>query len=57
MITWLGFDEISVLPENEILKHFLQMAVQHFTFFSKKDSTCYDKWLRVAEWHGCSEFI
>ena len=57
MITWLGFDEISVLPENEILKHFLQMAVQHFTFFSKKDSTCYDKWLRVAEWQGCSEFI
>ena len=40
------------LPENEILEHFLQMAGKHSTFSSHKESRCYDKWLRVAEWQG-----
>ena len=32
------------------------MAAKHTTLFSQKDSTCYDKWLRVAKWQGLSQF-
>ena len=45
----LSHDRVSInskfhfLPENEILPHFLQMASKLSTFFSHKDSTCYDK--------------
>ena len=35
----------------------LQMAGKHSTFFSQKDFTYYDKWLRVAKWQGFSQFI
>ena len=33
------------------------MAAKHTTLFSQKDSTCYNKWLRVAKWQGLSQFI
>ena len=45
------------MAEDESLKYFLQMAGKHSTFFSHKDSTCYDKWWRVAEWQGFNQFI
>ena len=32
------------------------MAAEHTILISQKDSTCYNKWLRVAKWQGLSQF-
>ena len=38
--------------KNTLIRQFLQMASKHTTLFSQKDSTCYNKWLRVAKLQG-----
>ena len=59
MFTWYNFYQFYIslyCQKIRFFPHFLQMAGKHSTFFLHKDSTCYDKWLRVSKWQGVIQF-